>query len=84
MVDIEQRIKTYVAEEMMGPQGRETDGLSESTELFASGIIDSFGLLALVQYLEREFGIRVKDEEMHPENFRDVTSIARFVREKKR
>jgi len=82
MVDIEQRITTYVADQMMAPQGRETGELSGHTELFRSGILDSFGLLGLVHYLEREFGIRVQDEEMHPENFRDVASIARFVRDK--
>ena len=83
MVDLEQRIQTYVADEMMGPQGRETNELSANTELFRSGIIDSFGLLGLVQFLEAAFSIRVQDDEMHPENFRDVSSIARFVRSKK-
>jgi acyl carrier protein len=53
------------------------------TSLLDSGIIDSTGILELVSFLEREFGIQVQDEEIVPENFENVRSIAAFVERKR-
>ncbi len=42
--------------------------------------IDSMALLELVVGIEKEFGIRLNEEELDsPEHFRSVDSISRFV-----
>jgi acyl carrier protein len=42
--------------------------------------IDSMALLELVVGIEKEFGIRLNEEELDsPEHFRSVESISRFV-----
>lgn len=56
-MEIETVIQRYVSDELMEPQGRSVADLSDETPLFRTGIIDSFGLLSLVQYLEAEFSI---------------------------
>lgn len=81
-MEIESIIQRYVSAELMEPQGRSIAELSNETPLFRTGIIDSFGLLSLVQYLEQEFSISVRDEEMLPENFENIQTIARLVRSK--
>ncbi len=81
-MQIEAVIQRYVNDELMEPQGRSAAELSDETPLFRTGIIDSFGLLSLVQYLEQEFAISVRDEEMLPENFENIRTIARLVRSK--
>jgi acyl carrier protein len=81
-VEIETVIQRYVSDELMEPQGRSAADLSDDTPLFRTGIIDSFGLLSLVQYLETEFSISVRDEEMLPENFENIRTIAQLVRSK--
>lgn len=53
------------------------------TSLLDSGLIDSTGILELVSFLESEFGIQVQDEEIVPENFENVKSIAAFVERKR-
>ena len=52
--------------------------------LLKNGLIDSLGILEVVTFLEREFGIVVSDEELLPENFESIGSLSKFVREKTR
>src|SRR5262245_24494660 len=53
--------------------------LADGDSLVDRGIIDSTGVLEVVDFLESEFGIAVPMEEMLPENFDSVESIAAFV-----
>jgi acyl carrier protein len=57
--------------------------VTSETSLLDSGLIDSTGILELVSFLESEFGIRVEDEEIVPENFETVSRIAAFVDSKR-
>jgi acyl carrier protein len=45
-------------------------------------VIDSTGVLELVGYLEDAFGIRIRDDELLPENLDTIDSIVRFVTRK--
>jgi acyl carrier protein len=53
--------------------------LAADEDLIAQGIIDSLAIMKLVETLERTFGIRIPDEEVVPDNFQDLGSIAQFV-----
>ncbi|HET8568510.1 MAG TPA: acyl carrier protein [Candidatus Limnocylindria bacterium] len=79
MTGVEGRVAAFVREELLAPQGRAGEELGADTSLFRTGIVDSFGLLSLVTFLEQEYGISVRDEEMVPENFDSVATIAAFV-----
>lgn len=43
------------------------------------GIIDSTGVLEIILFIEQEFGIKMEDHEMMPENLDSVNNIVRFV-----
>jgi acyl carrier protein len=60
-----------------------TAGVTDEDSLLDSGIIDSLGILDLVAFLEKTYGIRVGDEELNPGNFDSIASVARFVATKK-
>lgn len=47
--------------------------------LLESGVVDSLGILELVQYVTQEFGVAVGDEDLLPENFGTVRKLAAFV-----
>lgn len=47
-----------------------------------AGIIDSTGILELVGFLEKHYGIAVTAEEIVPEHFESVHSISRLVKSK--
>jgi acyl carrier protein len=50
--------------------------------LLNNGLIDSLGILDVVTFLEKEFGIVVFDEDLLPENFGSVHSLSKFVGQK--
>jgi acyl carrier protein len=56
--------------------------VGEQDSLIGSGVMDSLGILDVVHYLEGEFGVQISDEELVPENFESVCSIAAFVANK--
>ena len=57
--------------------------VSESDSLLENGIVDSLGILELIEYIEGEFRIAVSDEELVPENFQSIQHIAAFVERKR-
>jgi len=60
---------------MMAP--RDEDSLIEE------GIIDSTGVLELIEFLESHFGIEVSEAETVPENLGSISSLTQFVVSKK-
>ena len=48
-------------------------------DLFASGVIDSLGLLKIIVWIERDRGVEVQIDEMVPENFSSITRIAALI-----
>lgn len=47
--------------------------------LIEQGVLDSLGLIRLVQFLEENFRIGISDEEITVESFRTIDTIERFV-----
>jgi acyl carrier protein len=76
---IEDQITECIFKQSPGARKR---GVRRDEPLLQNGILDSLGVLELVSYLEREFGITVEDEDMAPENFQTIERIATFIAEK--
>jgi acyl carrier protein len=69
------RIRRFLLEDRVrGNTAELTDELP-----LLGGILDSVGLAKLVVLLEEEFGIEVGVDDLRPENFQTIDSIARFV-----
>lgn len=49
--------------------------VTEDTDLFEEGLIDSYGFLELVKWLESEFKVRFEDEELFAGNLNTVNNI---------
>jgi acyl carrier protein len=60
---------------LFGDQGTVQDDES----LMDSGIVDSTGILEIVTYLETTYHVKIKNEEMMPENLDSLSRIARFL-----
>jgi acyl carrier protein len=56
--------------------------LSDDTSFLEQGIIDSTGVLELVEWLENSFSIKIDDEELIPENLDSINRLAQFVAKK--
>ena len=46
-------------------------------------IIDSMGMIQVIQFIEAEYGIKVQDAEMVPEKLDSVSRLTRYVLTKK-
>ena len=53
--------------------------LDPEDSLLDSGILDSFGIMTLLSFIEEKFGVDMPAEDIEPENFETVTAIARTV-----
>ena len=51
--------------------------------LLDTGVVDSLGILEIVDFLAETFRIEVSDEDLNPENFGSITKLAAFVGGKK-
>lgn len=57
-------------------------GLTPDTRLFESGLVDSTGLLEILQFIEKKYGISVADEDLVPENFESLSAIEQYMHRK--
>lgn len=57
--------------------------LKDDASLLDAGIVDSTGVLEIINFLESEFSITVDDIEMVPENLDAVDRLVAFVGRKK-
>jgi acyl carrier protein len=57
--------------------------LTDDASLLDRGIVDSTGVLEVIGFLEKEFGVAVDDAEILPENLDSINRIAEFVAQKK-
>lgn len=59
---------------------KQSIGVDES--LISSGVLDSVSWLQLVNFIEKQYGITVEDDELLPETFESVDAISQFVERK--
>jgi acyl carrier protein len=58
--------------------------LSNDYPLLENAVIDSLGVHQLVTFLEATYGIEIDDEDLVPENFETLATIADMVERKER
>jgi acyl carrier protein len=59
--------------------------LGAETPLFGEGLgLDSIDALELVVALEKEFGIKIGDDEVGPEVFKNLTTLGAFIESKRK
>jgi acyl carrier protein len=79
MIDSEKlrsQIRSFIWEKF--PIARKR-GLNDELPLLETGIVDSLGVLDVVGFLEQTFQIRIDDDELTPDNFASIGSMAAFM-----
>jgi acyl carrier protein len=79
MSDIKNEIRKFVVETFLFGQD---NGLADDASFLDQGIVDSTGVIELVAHLEKTYGIKVKDEELIPDNLDSITAIAGYLAKK--
>jgi acyl carrier protein len=52
------------------------------TLIFKEGYFDSMGFIMLLSFIDEEFSIKVKDDELVEENFESINAISDFILKK--
>ena len=79
MSEIKDKLRAFVVENFMF--GKD-EGLEDDTSFLENGIIDSTGILELVNFLDEEFSISVEDEELIPENLDSIKNVTSYLQKK--
>ena len=80
MHDIQSTIINFIKENFI--MGRSETKIDVEESLIESGIMDSTGVLELVEFLEATFAIQIEDEELIPENLETIKNIIEFLKTK--
>jgi acyl carrier protein len=78
--EITERIRKFVLAQF--PTARQL-GSDDGASLLESGVVDSLGILELVNFVAEEFGVEASDEDLTPENFDSIRSLGAFVDRKR-
>ena len=81
MADSVQIIRKFIFENFLFDADESALGNDDS--FLEQGIIDSTGVLELVEWLEETFAFSVDDEELIPENLDSVNLLAAYIAGKK-
>lgn len=79
-IDIKEQIRAFVTSNFYVA---DPTALEDATSLLDRGIIDSTGVLEVIFFIEENFGIKVEDSEMLPDNLESIERIAEFISRKK-
>ncbi len=75
---IKDEIKLFILETSYASE----DMLTNETQIFAQGIMDSLGFMSLVGFLDENFSIRIIDADLTETNFESIDAIGDFVNRK--
>ena len=75
--DTEGNVRKFIEDNFLFREDRL--GIADSESLLDTGLIDSTSVLELVAFLESEFGLRMADAEIVPENLDSIRAIVAFV-----
>lgn len=73
-------VRKFIADNFMYREGTQT--LAEDESLLEKGLIDSTGVLELVFFIEKNFGIKVNDDEVVPDNLDSIQRICAYLQRK--
>lgn len=66
----------YIAQELADT---DKESLSADAELLGDGFIDSIGIMSLLMFIEKKFGIRVPPEDVTIDHFSSVNAIHSYL-----
>ena len=76
---MKEAILSYIKKEYLDEDEADDLAIDENTPLISSGIVDSFSMVSLKRFLEKQYAVKLPDEEATPQAFDTVTSIIALV-----
>ncbi len=80
MSEIKEQIRSFIAQNLLFSENGYPHG--DNASFLDEGIVDSMGVMELVAFTEDNFGIKIDDHEITPENFDSVDRLALYITKK--
>ena len=74
---MKEKISTYLLQKIGGNINLDLDD-----DIFEQGLVNSMFALQLVMYLEKEFPIKIENDDLQLSNFNTINHIEQFVQRK--
>jgi len=78
--DMEEVLRNFIVENFLLSAG--LDAFDNDDSFMEKGIVDSTGILELLEFIEETFSIRVEDEEVIPDNLDSLNKLKSFIKRK--
>lgn len=78
--EIKGKLRKFIEDSYLLSAG--VDSFEDNDSFLEKGIIDSTGVLELLEFLEDTFQIVVEDEEVIPDNLDTLTCLTTYIRNK--
>ena len=80
MQNLAQEIRRFITDNFLF--GKTRKDFTDEVSFLDIGIIDSTGVLELVNFLEETYSFKVQDEDLVPANLGSIKSVAEYVARK--
>lgn len=78
IIEVRSKIREYILESTF----EDVQNIADDTLIFEEGVLDSMGLLFLIEFLQEEFNVTTNDDELVVENFESLDKIVTFLNNK--
>ena len=78
LTETKSKIRDYILDSTFD----DVENITDDTLIFEKGVLDSMGLLFLIEFLKEEFGVTTNDDELVVENFESINNIVTFLESK--
>ena len=78
-MDLREKIRAFVEENLIV---FDNNNLSDTSDIFALGYVNSLFAMKILNYLEIHIGITISSEDMEIDNFNSIENIVAFVKKK--
>lgn len=76
--DVESLLRDFIAQKILFSDSGFP--YPDDASFLQEGIIDSLGVMELVEYVQQTFGIKVEQSEVIPQHFDSIAVLSAFVR----
>ena len=78
-MDLKGILSTFIIDEIINEK---STLLKDNEQLIEAGIIDSFGIIKLISFIEKQFEIKLDNDDLMPNNFENIRSISNMISRK--
>jgi len=76
MESMKEKLRAFIFSELIYHEAPEAFG--DADDLLEAGL-DSMGIMRLVMFAEKEFGVTLPDNEIEPENVRSLSALEQWI-----